>query len=64
MALVLTQNVGTDGAIHIVNEQTGEHMSIDVVAIQGRQARIAFADFPKHYSIQRDVIYQKDQKNG
>lgn len=64
MALVLTQHVGRDGCIHITNEETGEHMTIDVTAIQGQQARIAFSDFPKHYSIQRDVIYQKDKQNG
>lgn len=62
MSLVLTQNVGRDGCIHITNKETGEHMTIDVVDIQGRQARIAF-NFPDNYSIQRDVIYQKDQKN-
>jgi len=62
MALMLTHKCGFDGCIHIINEKTGEHMTIDITEIKGRQTKIAL-DFPNHYSIQRHVVYEREQKN-
>jgi len=63
MSLVLTQRVGIDGEIHIINEETGEHMAVSVVNINGGQVKLSFTDFPNHYSIQRDTVYQRGNHN-
>ena len=62
MALILTYKIGLDGPIHINNEETGEHMTIDIIELRGRQAKVALT-FPDHYSIQRDVVYLRELNN-
>jgi len=61
MALVLTQRALIDGPIHLTDVETGEHIEITTVQADRGQARLSIKA-SDNIEIQRDVIYQKIQR--
>ena len=62
MALILSATTHS-GPIHLFNEDTGQEILVEVVSVRGQQAKLSFtAD--KNISIQRDVVYQREQEGG
>jgi sRNA-binding carbon storage regulator CsrA len=61
MSLLLTARPNKDGPIHIINEDTGEEGTIEVVGVSGQQVRIAF-NFDQNITVLRDIPYQRDRK--
>lgn len=57
MALILTTRP-IDGPIHIINEDTGQEMTIDLIGVQGSQARLSF-EAGQNITILRDKPYQE-----
>ena len=57
MALVLTQTV-FDGPIHIIDKTTGEHITIDLVTVNGGQAKYAITA-SDNIIIDRDVVHHR-----
>ena len=58
MALVLEQKFN-DGPIHIINNETGEHIRITATIKTPKSVRLVI-DAPEHVTILRDSLYQKD----
>lgn len=51
------------GPIHLTNEDTGQKILVEVMGVKGQQAKLSFtAD--KNISIQRDIVYQREQEGG
>ena len=62
MALLLTVRPGIDGPIHMINNDTGEKMTIEVLQIRGNQCKLSFKA-SNNITILRDSVY-KDQQKG
>ena len=56
MALVLEQKFN-DGPIHIINNETGEHVRITATIKTHRSVKLVI-DAPDNLTILRDVLYQ------
>jgi sRNA-binding carbon storage regulator CsrA len=61
MSLLLTARPNKDGPIHIINEDTGDEGTVEVVGVDGQQVRLAFT-FDQNITILRDIPYQRDSK--
>ena len=60
--LILSQSV-RDGAFHIIIEPSGEHIEIDILSIQGQQARVGFT-MPDNVTVLRDKIYENQDRGN
>lgn len=60
--LILSQSV-KDGPFHITIEPSGEHIEIDILSIQGQQARVGLT-MPDNVTVLRDKLYQDNEDGG
>ena len=63
MSLLLTGRPNKDGPFHIINEDTGDEGTVEVVRVNGQQVRLAF-NFGDNITILRDVLYQREKNDG
>ena len=62
MALVLTQKA-SDGPIHFIDKDTGEHIEIQLIQVDYGKARYAITA-SDNIEILRDVLYQRQQEQN
>jgi len=59
MSLVLTYNVGRDGPLHFIDEDTGEKGTILIQRGNSDRQIKLLLDFKKSMAIKRDSVYQR-----
>lgn len=60
MSLVLTYNVGRDGPLHFLDENSGEEGTLLIQSGNSPHQVKLVLDFKKSMAIKRDVVYLRD----